>query len=351
MEKAVVIGSVRPEQRAILTTWKISVGRISDEAMQVLRTLSMLGNDPIPEELVNYVLKATNFNDECSLKRRYHQIVLGELVFQSSLVQRCRSSVEDAFDIHRLVRLFIHAEMEEDSSVWRRALHCAIIATHGCVKNALDMSGKSFHDYPGAHTDRQLVFLPHASSIANHIKPNILDCNEHISFKIFDVLGFTGRSLRWVGHFQESISAYQRQLKLLRSIHGKDAKNSLIANIIFQIAFLLYRQGKLNMAEAMHQRCLSMKKSILGEEAVHPNIARSLNDLGIVYDGQGKLEKLKRHIKNVYKCDWQFRRRSNASRYRTLVDKLRISLLWTRKTGKSRCDTSKVSENATENLR
>ena len=136
------------KQRAILTTWKMNVDNLSPEALQVLRVLSMLGNSPVPSELAKFVLQenADEDEDDGSLLLRYHKILLSEIVFNSSLLQRHKSSEEDEFQMHRLVRLFIHIEMEQGSDTWRAVLRRATIATHGCVRNILQLHNKTFND-------------------------------------------------------------------------------------------------------------------------------------------------------------------------------------------------------------
>lgn len=99
------------EQRAILTTWKISVERLSNDAHKVLRALSMLGSAPMPKVLVKRVLQK-EINNGTPADFKLLLIIEKELMHNTSLIREERGGDSS---MHRLVRLFVLLDIENGS--------------------------------------------------------------------------------------------------------------------------------------------------------------------------------------------------------------------------------------------
>lgn len=103
LRKSDELAPLREEQLAMNCTWKISVDRLSSEALAVLQAASILGNAPIPEDLFKCILREVAHVGEKGLEEGYSRVVLNELAFGSSLLERTQIEGEDYFDMHRLV--------------------------------------------------------------------------------------------------------------------------------------------------------------------------------------------------------------------------------------------------------
>lgn len=82
-----------------------SIKRLSTDSYDVLRSLSMLRPDAIPESIVRGILKQIGDESE-SAEEKYRELVMRELVHGLSLVCRKETGEERVFILHRLVRRF-----------------------------------------------------------------------------------------------------------------------------------------------------------------------------------------------------------------------------------------------------
>ena len=78
------ITPVREAQKSILTTWRISVDRLSARAYKVLRGMAMLGAAPVSVPTVKLMLEEAS-DESDSLETTFREVVMKELIFGSSL--------------------------------------------------------------------------------------------------------------------------------------------------------------------------------------------------------------------------------------------------------------------------
>ncbi len=79
---------IRESQRSIWTTWKVSVGQMSEKAYSVLRSMAMLGPGGIGEAIVMGIVKGVTADEEGSVERMFQKNEIEELVCGSSLIFR-----------------------------------------------------------------------------------------------------------------------------------------------------------------------------------------------------------------------------------------------------------------------
>ena len=165
------ITPIRDEQRSILTTWQISVERLSAKAYKVLRAMAMLGAAPVSEPIVKLMLeKASDGID--SEETTFREVFMEELVFGSSLVYREEGNKFYSYGMHRLVRGFVLSNMERGTEVWNDTFNLALLSIHKRVEEVLEADDKGFDDLPDFYelhrSEHHLEFLQHTCSLIDH---------------------------------------------------------------------------------------------------------------------------------------------------------------------------------------
>lgn len=95
------------------------MSRLSEEARLIVRVLSMLRNEHIPEDLIQECLREILDKDEnmtqAGWRMRFNSLVLGELIYDSSLLRQHRNKLK----LHsRCIDLFGYLF----SSTWNRII-------------------------------------------------------------------------------------------------------------------------------------------------------------------------------------------------------------------------------------
>ena len=86
---------------------------------------------------------------------------------------------------------------------------------------------------------------------------------------------------------------------------GEDHPN--ILSSMNSLAYVYYRQGRLEEAEALHRQTLETRRRVLGDD--HPDMLRSMYNLANVYDSQGRYEEAEAatppDARDPAPCDWR----------------------------------------------
>jgi tetratricopeptide (TPR) repeat protein/transcriptional regulator with XRE-family HTH domain len=92
--------------------------------------------------------------------------------------------------------------------------------------------------------------------------------------------------LSYRAHFSEADSLFKKALHIRQHTSGPD--HPLVAEVLYEMAYLNFSQGLYQQAEALFQRALHIRERAMGSE--HPLVAEVLNRLAILYWQTGKYE-------------------------------------------------------------
>ncbi len=135
LETAMDSGLVRNEQKAIWTTWRVSMDALDEISRRTIRAVAMLGVGDVPKclmrRLVNECVTDRSESDESNLL--FHRVVRRKLVNGSSLLTE--ETKRGSFSLHPLIRQYVRF----DASPTAAALsgHCVAC----CARN--DSAGSS----------------------------------------------------------------------------------------------------------------------------------------------------------------------------------------------------------------
>jgi tetratricopeptide (TPR) repeat protein len=249
--------------RAVMTTWKITVDQIertSPDSIRLLEILSFLGNEEIPQELMNGIPFLQN--DLFLL----HKTVKPLLSF--ALLYRLETS---NYRIHRLVAASIRAQSEQQNK--EKHLETAVkLILQKLPKDARVAMQKC----------RQL--LPHAMAAleytaVGHRSPDFeLHC---------DLMHDVGSALRDMGNYRGALEWYQRALDGYEKTLGKDHPSTL--DTVHNMASVFDNQGEYEKALEWYQRALDGREKTLGKD--HPSTLNTVHAMASVFDNQGEYEK------------------------------------------------------------
>ncbi len=93
------------------------MARLSRKAYAVLQAMAMLGEGVVGEAIVNGILKVAAGEEKGSVEDMLRNVIVEELVFDSSLVRWDDEGEGRVYRMHRLVRGFILDGMERGSDV------------------------------------------------------------------------------------------------------------------------------------------------------------------------------------------------------------------------------------------
>lgn len=116
-------------RRTVLTTRRINVQKLSDDAKYILQAFSMFGNVQIDELLSKAVIENIDTNSKL-VKQRFMNVVKSELSSGTSVLERIFVQQEERYEIHRIVRMFIHTDIGLDSALWNKTVHTSIKSIH-----------------------------------------------------------------------------------------------------------------------------------------------------------------------------------------------------------------------------
>ncbi len=161
LEKAVDSGVVHNDQRAIWTTWRVSMEALDEISRLVIRAVAMLGVGEVPECLMSRVLNECvadgSENNDSSI---FFRVVKGDLVNGSSLLSE--EAKRGSFRLHPLIRQYVRFDAGPTARVCQ---DIALRAVHGTVIQ------QQVQQYPTGDLSAQksirsfLTLAPHAIAV------------------------------------------------------------------------------------------------------------------------------------------------------------------------------------------
>lgn len=288
---------VRPEQRAVLTTWKMSVELLSPRAFEVLRTISLLGNILLPEFILKAILEKISKSDD-SVVCSFRHVVIDELVYGSYLLQWRKA--DSSFDMYHLVRQFLILELQNNNKeTWSTFSNILLLTMHECVHSHLRKLGFSFIAFPEEPNDRLVLYLEHVLSVVHLFTQDIGSRSSfHYISQLHDILKYAVTSLSSLGRANEENTVALNHVKILRSYELKNVDTSErksglrsidLAHALGMLGSSYLRVGKVSDAEAAIQECYEIQVAIHGSNTPEHGIAKSLQYLGLIAKILGKL--------------------------------------------------------------
>ncbi|KAK6214532.1 hypothetical protein LQW54_004253 [Pestalotiopsis sp. IQ-011] len=249
------LGRYSRETNPIATTWLISfqhLERTYPLAIEYLKFICFLAEKDIPTTLLPYEEDEGARDEAISMLEGYAFISIQDQ--------------EDAFDVHRLVRLAARNWVKQEWDV--------------CYTKAIQRLAEVY-PFP-EHENRQtwIAYMPHAQvALVDHQQCQDKEAEADLLF----VVAVSHNNL---GKYAKAEEIYRETLELRKSVLGPEHPSTLVS--INNLANMLNSQGKYEEAEEMLRETLELRKSVLGPE--HPSTLESINNLAVVLDSQGKYE-------------------------------------------------------------
>ena len=321
MKNSEELAPIRESQRSIWTTWRISVGRLSQKAYKVLRAMAMLGEGSIGEAIVNRMLQADIGNQGVSVEAVFRNVIVEELVYGSSLV-RCDDGGEGrVYRMHRLVRRFILNGTGRGSDVWNEAYGLALFSVHDVVEMELEKDDISFSELSYSRVrvfgNNHREFIVHALALLDHYELPAWGSDNPYGSIVERIHWYCGRLLYSFDNPQKEVHVWERLLGILQyrqaenrkrrwiirfldlrhgRNRGKDAKG-YVATINFNLGGAHRKMGRLEEAVFNLEHCLEMRRAMHRHDKVHPDISDALHDLALVCKDQGNYQESAKLLK------------------------------------------------------
>jgi tetratricopeptide (TPR) repeat protein len=251
----------------VLTTWKVSLDQLTDQASwQLLYLSAFLNPDHINQGFlaagINILPQplADKINDESELYD-----VLTQLETYS-LIQRKET---DSWGIHRLLQEVIRESLGEEKKDW--------------AKYAIGLINENWnYDYHQMETwEKSREALPQLLAVLKTAIP--LQLNDSQSGLVCNNGGYY---LICQGRYEEAEPLIKRALEIRERMLGANHPDTAIS--LNSLAVIYENQGRYKEAEPLIKRALEIRERALGGN--HPDTATSLNDLAGVYESQGQYE-------------------------------------------------------------
>ena len=262
-------GSDRYHHVPVAATWSLNfeqVKRLDPAAADLLRFLTFLAPDAIPEDLI--VAGASELGPQFEMmatdETRLDQPI--KTLSHFSLVQR--NLDQHLLVIHRLVQTILKARMAEETRCqWAER-----------TVRALDQAFPSVEATTWPQCEQ---YLPHAQRGIMLI--------ETYSFAFTEAAHLLNQVAHYLyerAQYKEAEPLYQCALAINEQVIGENHPDT--AGVLNNLAVLYRHQGRYEEAEPLYQRALTIYEQVLGSN--HPDTATSLQNLAGLYDDQGRYE-------------------------------------------------------------
>ena len=261
-------GTGKQHPEPVATTWSLSfeqVEKLNPVAADLLRFLSFLAPDAVPEQLI---IKGPSHLGPTLQPLADDESLLNEAIAalaRYSLVKRKRE--DSTLIVHRLVQIVVRNSLDKRKQrKWAEY-----------VVRAVDEAFPDVEDYHNWPLCQQL--LPHAQTCAV-----LIDQWQSTFSEAGRLCNEVGIYLYYRAQFSESEIFYQRAIRAREQALGLE--HPLLAKYLGNLAVLYKNQVKYEQAEPLYQRAITIGEKTLGPE--HPELATRLNNLANLYINQRK---------------------------------------------------------------
>jgi tetratricopeptide (TPR) repeat protein len=268
---AVALREAYPGMTATLgvaAAFELSWEKLTDDARQVAKLLSLFALAEIPWKLVQQCLP--EWDDEDLEVLRNRKLVNAHLLARTEAGE---------YKLHQLLREFFASKISE---VERKALQTAFATT--MIEVAKQIPQTSTLEQIQAVT----LAIPHLKELAADLLK--LESQDDLYIQEEDDLfwGFTGISWFYQdqGFYTKAEPWLESCLAMVRTLLGEQHPD--VATSLNNLAGLYHAQGRYEEAEPLYLQALQLYRSLFGEQ--HPDVATSLNNLAGLYHVQGRYE-------------------------------------------------------------
>lgn len=303
--KAEETGLENPRQKTVLTTWKISTDALTQLARAVIRACALFDSQPFPRKLVEK-LDSKLFEDELM----YDEVIEGELVHGTSLLQEVETETEAVYEMHQLIHQFVTLDTREDERCFQETLVRAMKGLHNCAAEALASTGDSF-SWPPQEYCCQLsrTILPHSTKVLRTLPSTTSDEQpeqfSRIQEHILEMYWFTIRGLHYLGRTMDAWSLCSNWNRLLKDVHELESDNRMCSAAVYDIGNVALENGFFREAEKQFRLYLDMYEEADNKTGNHLSIANCCHQLGRVFEGNGKFDE----ARNWYQDSLEMKRR------------------------------------------
>jgi tetratricopeptide (TPR) repeat protein len=276
-------GTGKQHPEPVATTWSLSfeqVEKLNPIAADLLRFLSFLAPDAIPEHLVT--------KGASQLGPTLHPLATDESLLDEAIAALARYSLvkrkreDSTLTVHRLVQAVVKHNMDEQTQ--RQWAEYAV--------RAVDKAFPDVTDYRNWPLCQQ--FLPHAQTCAALIEQWQFAFSEAGS-----LCNKVGYYLKGRAQYAEAETFYQRAITIGEQTLGSEHPHLAIG--LNNLATVYDDQGKYAEAEPLYRRAIAITEKALGPE--HPDLATWLNNLANLYTNQGKYEEAEPLLRRAIAID------------------------------------------------
>lgn len=128
----------------------------------------MFGPIKIDDSLAIAVLESVDANHKL-VRQRFMYLVKAELASGSSMLEHIFVQEEKRYEIHRIVRMFIHTDSGICSDLWNIPVYTAVMAIHRTVRLTLQEENDGFYNLLDILQGRHLIYLEHADFVVRNL--------------------------------------------------------------------------------------------------------------------------------------------------------------------------------------
>lgn len=237
---------------SVATTWETSFEQLGAPARRLLRRLAWLGNEPIPEALLDVPVPGAE--DEAGDPR----LALAELR-RYSLITRAQDA--PGFSLHKLVREVTRADQRDEP------VPAALVEALNWINAAFVGDPQDVRSWPVLDP-----LAPHTLTVVGYAD------DAGIANPTSRMMNSIGVLLKTKALHDEAEPLIRRALAIDETTFGTD--NPRVASHLNNLAQLLRATNRLTEAEPLMRQALTIDESSLGPD--HPDVATDLNNLGLL---------------------------------------------------------------------
>ena len=261
------------QKKAVASTWKLSMDKITEEARQLLHLFAYCAPDNIP--LAMFIDGNTQLpsplNKALDPENEIEHIDLIRELSKYGLASHSSTNSDDNFlSIHRLIQEAIQLQHKGDN---------------GWLRFCFNMTRNVFkYDYGSAPLRTKFKHnVSHVMQIAEYSEKEF-EGDSGIQEGVGWLYNMAGLGLHYEIKYPEALKWHNKSLGIREKILDKEHPD--IAQTNNNIAMVYCNQGKYSEALKLYNKSLVIREKILGKE--HPDTATTYNNIAFVYHNQGK---------------------------------------------------------------
>jgi len=234
--------NINPGRDAATSAVRLSIERLGDDAKNILRILSLLSPNDIPQSLIQAIFTKFDRKDLAQL----HSVLL--ITWKA-----------DKIAIHQLVQQAARMILPADESVFEQLVN---VLVNQAVERETGLQ----------ETSRRAALVPHIQAVLQHTSSHESENLQLLRARVHATVGII---LQATSQYNASLEQHQAALDIRLRLLGQSAISAESHSSIGRVYFDL---GKYDLALGEHQKALDIRDTTLGKD--NPKIAETYNDIG-----------------------------------------------------------------------